>query len=181
MSNSNVEIRVFGSREEYASLDSQDEPQIAELIRDRVLSQSDAEYFRVDVKVKRRRDRTPQYLVAYLLRRDVYLAEVVRVNVDSNFQVGDITYNYEDSEAGEEEEEEEEDYGDQEYEDIVDFVAATPVDNIPSAKAAVEEVYKMAVNAGFKAKMLLGSDATLANYKKYLASGLKGFEKEAGG
>jgi hypothetical protein len=175
MSNSNVEIRVFGSREEYASLDSQDEPQIAELIRDRVLSQSDAEYFRVDVKVKRRRDRTPQYLVAYLLRRDVYLAEVVRVNVDSNFQVGDITYNYEDSEAGEEEEEEEEDYGDQEYEDIVDFVAATPVDNIPSAKAAVEEVYKMAVNAGFKAKMLLGSDATLANYKKYLASGLKGF------
>ena len=100
MSDNNIEIKVFGSRKEYASLDSQDEPRVAEVIRTRVLPQSEAEYFRVNVKVKRRRDRTPAYLVAYLLRKDIYLAEVVKVDVDSDFQVSDITYNYEDSDEG---------------------------------------------------------------------------------
>jgi hypothetical protein len=33
----------------------------------------------------------------------------------------------------------------------------------------------MAVKAGLKSKILLGADASVANYKKYLASGLKGF------
>jgi hypothetical protein len=39
----------------------------------------------------------------------------------------------------------------------------------------VEKVHQMAVSAGLKSKVLLGADATVANYKQYLASGLKGF------
>jgi hypothetical protein len=179
MSNNDVEIKVFGSRNEYARLDSQDEPQIAEVIRTRVLPQSEAEYFRVNVKIKRRRDQTPEYLVAYLLRKDVYLAEVVKVDVDSDFQVRDITYNYEDSEEEEEEdhtEEEEEIFLAEEWDEYAfDFVAATPVPEIPTAKAAVEYVCDLATKAGLKCKLLLGAEATVANYKLYLTSGLKGF------
>ena len=192
MSNNDVEIKVVGSRNEYASLDVQDEPRVAEVIRTRVLSQSEAEYFRVNVKVKRRRDQTPQYLVAYLLRKDIYLAEVVKVDVDSDFQVSNITYNYEDLEDEEEEEdytEEEEDYTEEgedyteeetfpaeEWDEYAfDFVAATPHLDIPTAKDAVEEVCNLATKAGLKCKLLLGEEATVANYKLYLTSGLKGF------
>ncbi|TRT52779.1 MAG: hypothetical protein EWV85_15140 [Microcystis aeruginosa Ma_QC_C_20070703_M131] len=180
MSDNNIEIKVFGSRKEYASLDSQDEPRVAEVIRTRVLPQSEAEYFRVNVKVKRRRDRTPAYLVAYLLRKDIYLAEVVKVDVDSDFQVSDITYNYEDSDEDEDEEgedyTEEENYLKEEWDEYAfDFVAATPVPEISTAKAAVEYLHDLATKAGLKSRMLLGAEATVANYKLYLTSGLKGF------
>lgn len=175
-----VEIRVLPYRKAYRSNDLQDESQVVAIIRDRVLPQSDAEYYRVDVKIHRRKDATPQYLVAYMLRKDVYLAEVVRVEVDAGYQERGITFNYADSQDTEEEEDEEEDieefdYSDDWYEPEFNFVAATPVPDIVSAKAAVEFVHGEATRAGLRSKLLLGAEATVANYKRYLASGLKGF------
>ncbi|MGK7880936.1 MAG: DUF6623 family protein [Crocosphaera sp.] len=193
MSNNDVGIKVVGSRNEYASLDVQDEPRVAGIIRTSVLPQSEAEYSRVNVKVKRRRDQTPEYLVAYLFRKDIYFAEVVKVDVDRDFQVSDITYNYEDLEDEDEEEdyteeqedytEEGEDYTEEEAflveewdEYAVDFVVATLHTEIPSAVDCVKKVYDLATKAGLKCKLLLGEkDATVANYKRYLTSGLKGF------
>ncbi len=133
----NIAIKVFASRKEYTSLDARDESRVAEIIRTEVLPKSEAEYYRVDVKIKRKSDQTPKYLVAYLLRKDIYLAEVVKVDVESDFQVTGIAWGYDESEE-EEEGEEEFSSGEEEYACPYDFIAATPVPDIPSAKAAVE-------------------------------------------
>ena len=188
-----VKIRVFASSKDYATFDSQDEPKVAEVIRNRVLPQSEAEYFRIDVKIKRKSDQAPAYLIAYMLRKDIYSAEVVRVDVDSHYEVSKITFNYdesadeEDEKVADEEEweedipgeegpvEEGEYIGEEEDEYAFDFVAATPVPGIPTAKAAVERLHELATKAGLKSKMLLGEAATVSNYKQYLTSGLKGF------
>lgn len=171
--NKDVEIRVFASPKA-RSLDFQDESRVAELIRNRVLPQAKADYYRVDVKIRRKKDQTPQYLVAYMLRKDIYLAEVVKVNVDANFQEKGITFSYDNSKDKEEDEGEgEHDLGEEEY--AFDFVFATPVPEIPSAQNAVEWLYEQATKAGFRAKRLLGAEATVANYKKFLTSRLKGF------
>lgn len=194
MSNEDVEIRVFATQAEYAEADSRDQGAVAEIVRDHVLPGRDAEYMQVDVQIVRRSDQVPDHLVAYLLRRDVYMAEVVRVDVESDFTVGAVTFDYDDSDedddqqAGEaddaewgdpeldDESEAEINYGDDaDLEYAVEFVAATPVPNIPSAKAAVEELHNMAREAGLNSVMLLGPQASVANYKKYLTAGLKGF------
>lgn len=178
-SQNGVEVRVFASRKDYAGLDVQDESRVAEIIRTQVLPKTEAEYYRVDVKIKRRKDQSPQYLIAYLLRKDIYLAEVVRVDVESNFQVTGTTWNYDSSTEDEDEDEDEEptfsssDEG--EYGYAYDFIVATPVPDIPTAKKAVEDLHKQFTSLGFSSKMLLGTEATIANYKQYLTSGLKGF------
>jgi len=170
----NVAIKVFASSKEYESLDARDESRVAEIIRTEVLPKTEAEYYRVDVKIKRKSDQTPKYLVAYLLRKDIYLAEVVKVDVESDFQVTGTEWGYDESEE-EEEEEEEFSFGEEEYACPYDFIAATPVPDIPSAKAAVEFLHNLFTSLGFKSKMLLGAEATVANYKQYLTCGLKGF------
>ncbi len=173
-----VEIKVFASRKAYKSLDLQDEPRIAEIIRNRVLPQSDAEYYRVDVKIKRNKDQTPRYLVAYMLRKDIYFAEVIKVDVDADFQESGITFNYDDSKDKDEDEDEDEEFSAAEeggYECAYDFIAATPVPDIPSAKKAVEDLHNLAISIGLRSKMLLGTEATVSNYKQYLTCNLKGF------
>lgn len=178
MSNSKeVEVRVFGSRKEYAGLDVQDESRVAEIIRNQVLPKTEAEYYRVNVKIKRKEDQTPKYLVAYLLRKDIYLAEVVRVDVESNFQVTGTTWSYDNSNEDEDVDEEPEfSSGDEsEYAYAYDFIVATPVPGISSAKKAVEDLHRLFTSLGFSSKMLQGEEATVANYKQYLTSGLKGF------
>lgn len=121
----NIAIKVFASSKEYTSLDARDESRVAEIIRTEVLPKSEAEYYRVDVKIKRKSDQTPKYLVAYLLRKDIYLAEVVKVDVESDFQVTGIAWGYDESEE-EEEGEEEFSSGEEEYACPYDFIAATP-------------------------------------------------------
>lgn len=180
MSNTNnVEIRVFASRKEYTGLDVQDESRVAEIIRTHVLPKTEAPYYRVDVKIKRKKDQSPQYLVAYLLRKDIYLAEVVRLDVESNFQVTSITWSYDNSKEDDDEDADEEpafSSGEEgKYAYAYDFIVATPVPDIPSAKKAVDDLHTQFNSLGFRSKMLLGAEATVANYKQYLTSGLKGF------
>jgi hypothetical protein len=167
----NVEIKVFASPEEYRAYDTQDEGQIVDVVRQQVLPREKAEYHSVSVKVKRKDDGSPHYLVAYMLRKDTYTADVVRVDVDENYQVRRFEDDYADTEDDDDEGEDEEGVTYKSY----DFIAATPAPEIPTAKAAVEKVHQMAVNAGLKSKVLLGADASVANYKHYLASGLRGF------
>ena len=71
-----VPIKIFPSRTEFAARDLRDEPRITELVRSRILAPSEKEYLRVNVKIRRHKDLTPRYLIAYLLRKDVYTAEV---------------------------------------------------------------------------------------------------------
>ena len=171
----NVKVKVFGSRKEYTSYDLRDEGQIAYSIRENVLPTIGIEYHSVSVKVKRKADQSPDHLIAYMLRKDTYTADVVKIEIDENFQVQNVIKNYDDSVEEEEGKEEEEEgyYGEAEY--AVDFVAATPVPEISSAKKAVDDLYTMATAAGLTAKKLLGPAASVANYKHYLKSDLKAF------
>lgn len=181
---SEVEIKVFGSKETYATLDAQDESRVADLIRTEVLPRTDAEYYKVNVKVKRASDQTPQYLIAYLLRKDIYRAEVVKVVIDADYQLRQVTFDYDASadEADEDEgeegeaEPESETFGGADGETyVLDFIVATPVPDIPTAKQAVEAIHSLALSLGLRSRMLLGPDASVANYKKYLAAGVAGF------
>jgi hypothetical protein len=166
-----VAIRVFGSAPQYAESDSQDEAQIINLVRKEVLPREKAEYRSVNVKVKRREDGSPEYLVTYLLRKDTYTADVVRVDIDENYDVQAFHDDYADAEEdeGEVEDEEADAYA------PVDFVVSTPCDDIPTAVAAVDEIYDMATNAGLSAVKLKGPQATVAAYRSYLAAGVRGF------
>ena len=167
----NVEIRVLTPSRALASRDLGDQSRVTEIIRSQVLPLSDAPYFRVDVKIRRNPDESPTYLVVYLLRSDIYLVEVVRVDVDRNFQVTNVIKDYGASEEDDDQEEPSalrSTYG---YE----FIVSTPVPEIPTAKDAVEKIFATAVAAGLSCKKLLGSEATVSNYKMYLASGILGF------
>jgi hypothetical protein len=167
MNNNEVEVRIIGSPKEFASRDLNDQSLVAKAIREHVLPATKKEYQRVDVKIMRE-DHTPGHLVAYLLRKDIYLVEVVRVDVDSQLNVKGVQFNYIEPKDSKEAQEGK-DYGE------FDFVVGSPVPEIPTAKAAVEFLYDLLTKAGFKCMKLLGPDANLANYKNYLGSVLVGF------
>jgi hypothetical protein len=176
--NQDVEIRVLPSANaSFRSLDSSDEAQVTETIRKHVLPAAEGVFYRVDVKVKRNSNQQPRSLVAYLLRKDIYLAEVVKVDLQGNFKVKGLTWGYDASSETlqDEAEEEEESYDSQGEYGGFDLVVATPVPDIPSAKDAIEYLHTISTNLGFKCKVLLGPEATVANYKSFLTSGIKGF------
>jgi hypothetical protein len=191
-----VPIRVFGSPQSYADDDVRLVPQIESIIRDRILSGREAPYYEVKVKVRRDAYAEPKYLIAYLLRSDIYMAEVVRIDLDSNLDVKGVTFDYDDT--GESDEEEEpKPPGVQLFDDDgfpivdddkepawgapisdsygVDFVVSTPCDDIPTAVNAVNYIYDAARAVGLSTVKLIGSQATVATYKSYLASGVRGF------
>ncbi len=165
----NIKIKIFASPRAFRKHDTKDEERIADIVRKEILTREKAKHHSVKVKVKRRKDGSPKYLVVYMLRKDTYTADIVRVDVDENYAIQAFVDDYADTEDDEEESEAEEVY------ESVDFVVGTPVPEIPTANAAVEEIRQMVVDAGFTCKVLLGEDASVANYKNYLKSGLRGF------
>jgi hypothetical protein len=190
-----VPIRVFGSPKTYAEDDAKLAPHVESIIRDRVLRGREAPYYEVKVKVKRDSYSQPKYLIAYLLRSDVYMAEVVRIDVDSSLAVEAVTLDYDDT-VEEEEDEEPEPPDEQRFDDegfpiieeeelssdssvydafAVDFVVSTPCDGIASAVKAVNEIYNQARAVGLRTVKLLGTQATVTAYKRYLTSGVRGF------
>ncbi|MCJ7729091.1 MAG: beta/gamma crystallin family protein [Sedimentisphaerales bacterium] len=174
--NQDVPIKVFAFSKQQKTYDRRDEQQIAKVIRQEVLSKSKVAYLSVKVKVKRASDNSPKSLIAYMLRKETYTADVVKVDVDKKYNVQAVHEDYDESkDIDDEAEEESEEETDGAQYGLVDFVAGTPVPQIPTALAAVNAVAQMAANAGLTTKVLLGTDASMANYKQYLKSGLLGF------
>jgi hypothetical protein len=167
-----VKISIFATPKQYKTYDAKNEQKIVDIIRKQVLPREKAEYLSVKVKVKRKPDGSPKYLEAYMLRKDTYTADVVRVDIDENYQVKAFKDDY--APSDDEEEDEEKAKKGPAYE-AFDFVVGTPVPEIATAKEAVETIHQMAVNSGLKSKILLGADASVANYKSYLKSGVMGF------
>jgi len=173
----NVPILMFQSAGEYAARDLQAEQRVKDVIRKHVLEPSAKEYIRVNVAVKRRADQEPRYLAAYGLRKDIYKAEVVRIDLGRDFTVTQVTPDYKESEMERRktsQRKEKYDFYFPPYERI-EFVVSTPFPEIPSTKAAVEEIHRIATAAGLRAKILEGPEANWANYDKYLNAGLLGF------
>lgn len=168
--NKEIQIRIIPTRKEFESYDLKEELKVEEILLGRVLPGLEGDYYRADVKIKRKADQTPEYLIAYLLRKDIYLAEVARVDLTGDFKVKKVRYDYEygeDDEGGAEKT----DFFAGEF----DFVVGTPVDDIPTAKAAVDYLFNLLTASGFRCLKLLGKDANLSNYRAYLSSGLAGF------
>ena len=103
MAKERVEITVFASPEAQRSYDTGDEDRIVDTIRNQVLPREKADYRSVKVKVRRKDDGTPDHLVAYMLRKDTYTADVVRVDVNDTYEVTGFHDEYEEMEEDEEE------------------------------------------------------------------------------
>jgi hypothetical protein len=64
-----------------------DRNKIQRLVKDSLLKKSKEPYHKVQVEVKHRPDGSPESLVASMLRAYTYTADIVKVNVDSNYSV----------------------------------------------------------------------------------------------
>jgi hypothetical protein len=190
--NTQVPIRIIGSQQGFYDQDLGEEAQITDVVRQRVLPTREGEYLRVDVKVRRTPQGQPDHLVTYLLRKDIYLAEVVRVDVDRDYEVTGMEEDYvedvpEEPPEGDWDEESPVEFiapsADAADESLdlaeggygLEFVAATPVPEVPTAKAAVMALHNLATSVGLRSTYLLGPGASVAAYKSHLTSGLKGF------
>lgn len=172
--NADIAIQVLGTAEGAKYTMSERRP-IQKAIRDSLLLPSMEPYHHVQVEVKTRPDGRPEALVATMMRAFTYTADIMRLGVDSDYRVKSVAaYKGEDDIAGPASEamsagtEARRARG-------PDMVFATPVPEIATAKAAVEYAYKTARQAGYKVVKLLGKDANLANYRKYLSAHLKAF------
>ena len=67
-----------------------DEEKIRESVRQRVLSERPQPYRKVQVEVERGGDNRPVALVASLLRANTYTADIVKLNVDPDFNIESI-------------------------------------------------------------------------------------------
>jgi hypothetical protein len=170
--NENVNIVVLPTsvRATYAVRDTS---KIQKAVMDRLLLPSKEPYHKVHVVVKHGADGKPEALIAYMLRAYSYTADVVRMGIDESYGVESIEMSYAD---------EEEEFPGMPLAPapgkpkvFPDMVFGTPVPEIPTAKAGVDYACRIAVSAGYKVVKLLGKDANLANYRKYLGGHLKAF------
>jgi hypothetical protein len=172
--NENVDIVVLPSatRATYAVRDSR---KIQQAVKSKLLLTSMETYHKVHVTVKHRPDGSPQALHVYMLRAYTYTADIARLIVDANFNVRSVDTSY----AGDEEEalaaRGRPQPGPIRPRPLPDMVFGTPVPEIPTAKAGVDYAAAVATAAGYKVVKLLGPNANLANYKKYLGGHLKAF------
>jgi hypothetical protein len=170
--NENVAIVVLPTalRATYGARESK---QIQKAVMDKLLLPSKEPYHKVQVVVKHRPDGKPESLVAYMLRAYTYTADIVKMNVDDTYGVQSVEMSYQG--------------GEEDYEAIPtplvpvkpklapDMVFGTPVPEIVTAKAAVDYACRLAASAGYKVVKLLGSDASVTNYRNYLSGHLKAF------
>lgn len=167
-------INVFETLPKFRELDSRDEARVSEIIRRNVLPATDVEYSDVKVKIRRHNTGRPRHLIAYLLRRDTYTADVVRVVVDPGLEVQQVEMDYRQSTDPKETECRRQmlpKHTVQKY----DLVFGTPRPGSSSAARAVRTMRDIAREAGHTVKTLIAAEATVENYKTHLASGAFGF------
>ena len=87
--NEDVEIVVLPD-ETGTKPSATDRRKIQRLVRDKLLLTSKEPYRKVHVEVTRRLDGAPQSLVASMLRAYTYTADIVKVNVDADYNATSI-------------------------------------------------------------------------------------------
>jgi hypothetical protein len=87
--NEGVEIVILPSvtGQTYSAADRR---KIQRLIKDKLLLTSKEPYHRVHVEVKHQPDGNPESMIASMLRAHTYTADIVKLNVDSNYNVKSI-------------------------------------------------------------------------------------------
>ncbi|MBI5477109.1 MAG: hypothetical protein HY964_10290 [Ignavibacteriales bacterium] len=172
--NQNVRINIFRGPEE-SVYSASDQSLIRKVVRDKLLLKSMKPYHKAQVVVKHRPDGAPESLIAFLLRAHTYTADVAKVTLGAKYAIKNVKFDHVPTAR-----------------EInvpaaiklppiiqpkvpVQFVFGTPVPEILTAKQCVETLYKLGVSLGYKCVKLLGPQANLANYKKYLSGHLLGF------
>lgn len=146
---------------------------------------SDIEYLEIRVKAVNKVDGKPNYFIAYLAHSDNYCFDVLKFNINDGEMI-DIELDFDDdSDDDNDDENPTEGDDDEDCEDSssppedqtvpikvikTQFVVGSAFPQVATAKEAVESIAKSAELAGHEAVILLGDDANLVNYKKYLAS-----------
>jgi len=87
--NENVEIALLPG-ETNKTYSAEDRSRIDKIIRDNLLLSSSEPYHKVQVEVNGLPDGSPESLVATLLRAKTYTADIVKINVDKNYNVKSI-------------------------------------------------------------------------------------------
>jgi len=87
--NENVEIVVLPVEGE-KKLSATDRRKIKRLVRDNLLLTSKEPYRKVQVEVTRKPDGIPESLVASMLRAHTYTADIVKVNVDAEYNATSV-------------------------------------------------------------------------------------------
>ena len=87
--NDNVKIVILpeGKGKSYAAAQRR---KIQRVIKDKLLLTSKEPYHKVQVEVKQGSDGNPEALIASMLRAYTYTADIVKVNVDQDFNVKSI-------------------------------------------------------------------------------------------
>lgn len=177
--NQNVRIMILPGAE-VLTYSATEQSSIRKVVLDKLLLQSMKPYHKAQVVVKRGPDGAPEALVAFLLRAHTYTADVAKVTLGTNYTIRKVNLDYVPT-AREMKAPAAARAAVVKLPPIippkvpVQMVFGTPVDDIPTAKAAVEYLYKLGVSLGYKCVKLLGSRANLANYKKYLCQHLLAF------
>jgi hypothetical protein len=73
-----------------ATYGAQESNKIQQLVKERLLLTSKESYHKVQVEVKHGSDGNPEALIASMLRTYTYTADIVKVNVDQDFNVKSI-------------------------------------------------------------------------------------------
>jgi hypothetical protein len=143
---------------------------IAEVVKERIGVSADV--YKIKVRVVPGTYGKPEYLLAWVLSAKDYSMKEVRIKVDENYKALSPAEDYDGPAPG----------GDQKRsgggcpDPQVNFVAGTPVPDIPTAAAAVQEASRAAGAKGYKTAVLSGEQATTQAYLNYLACpNLKGF------
>lgn len=96
MSNKNIKIQIIASDGKYKKKDIQDEKRISIVIQKDVLPNAKVDYNSVNVEVKRAPDGSPKSLIAFMLRKETYTADVTKIDVDKDYNVKAIQNDYTD-------------------------------------------------------------------------------------
>lgn len=87
--NDNVEV-VLLPGETKKTHSAAERTRIQDVIRDNLLLSSSEPYHKVQVEVNSHPDGSPESLMATMLRAKTYTADIVKINVDKNYNVKSI-------------------------------------------------------------------------------------------
>ncbi len=109
---------------------------------------------------------TPDYLIVYLLQKDSYSFQTNKVDLNPDYRVENVSYNYQETAQDELQTQKEikAEFGD----DEIEAFFATCNTEFPTAIDGVKKAAEIAQNAGYKVKTLIGSTATVSAYKYWM-------------
>src|SRR5262249_17302203 len=142
---------------------------VVKVVKENIAGLNPAYYYQAKVQVIYNDRNQIDYLLVYLLSAQNYSFTITKIKINENYQVLSTTPDYQLQPNDFKQQPRR--YEDKEAscpDESIEFVSATCVPGIATAKEAIETVYDQAVKEGYKAMKLLGDEASVQNYKNWL-------------